>query len=496
MNGEKTVLGLHPRAFVGVAVLVVGLLLWVLAFTGGLSSLFGSSTTTVRADFASVEDIVPNDPVRIHGVQVGSVSSVTADPGGRGGTLTMDVDSGDKIYRNASASILWRTVLGANDAVAIDPGTRSAGLLGGATLPQSQDSNQVELDQVTQAFHGGAQSGLQTIFKQLSPAFSNHPALAQGLNTLAQVAPTAAVGVGALRGQVQDTDLQNLVKNAGKAAQALSVGTSASDTRQFVESAANTLTALSASPADLRTDIQGLNAVFSLQIKNFPPANQDLTLLDGLLPELNAAAPSVAPTLSKLHPALVNLSTLLSDARPLLDKLSPTVDSLANTAHVGIPVINSVTPSLNRLSGTLLPFLTHTTAETRGHPTYTLIGGTIVSLGTLSGFVNQDGEMANLTLGLGGANNLGGLLPCALDFTGTDLLVCNTLSQTLGELTTGGTSLLSSLMRRPGGASVYGSLLSTAQKLQSSLNNTKQELFSKVPNVAKYIFDAGHGGVK
>src|SRR5438105_4944117 len=132
-------LGLDPRAFLGVVVLVAGTLMWVLAFTGGFSSLFSSSSKTIKADFASVEDIVPNDPVRINGVQVGRVSSVSPDPGGRGATLTMELDNtAGKIYKDASASILWRTALGANEAVALTPGTSAAGELGG-TIPQSHD---------------------------------------------------------------------------------------------------------------------------------------------------------------------------------------------------------------------------------------------------------------------------------------------------------------------------------------------------------------------
>ncbi|MHB8695664.1 MAG: MlaD family protein [Solirubrobacteraceae bacterium] len=493
MNGR---LGINPKAFVGLFVLIGGTLLWIVAFTGGLSTLFSSSTSTVRADFASVENIVPNDPVRIHGVQVGTVSSVTPDPGGRGATLTMDIDTSDPIYANASASILWRTALGANDAVALDPGTRSAGLLGGRTIPQSQNSNQVELDQITQAIHGGAQTGIQTMLQQLSPAFSQHPALARDLTTLAQIAPVAAVGIGAIRGQAPDTDLQNLVKNAGRAAQAITVGTGASTTRQFVASAASTTGATAAQSGALRAGIQQLIGVFKpIATVHFADLNIVLNKLDPLLPGLTANAPKIGPTLSQLHPAISNLHTLLSDATPLLRRLSPTVDSLAATAQVGVPVINQISPSFQRLHNTILPGLDQTTAETRGHPAYTLIGPTVVSLGTLASFFNHDGNMANLTAGLGeGQSNQ--TLPCQNDFSGTDFLVCQSLSTTLGELFTGGTSFLSSLVQNPGAAPAYRPLLAKAQKLQSQLSAVKQALFSKAPAVAKYIFEPKHGGVR
>jgi ABC-type transporter Mla subunit MlaD len=67
--------GLSRNQLTGVAVVVIGTLVWVLAFTGGFAGLFAASTYTVKAQFASVEDIVQNDPVRIDGVDVGSVTA-------------------------------------------------------------------------------------------------------------------------------------------------------------------------------------------------------------------------------------------------------------------------------------------------------------------------------------------------------------------------------------------------------------------------------------
>ena len=213
-------IGLDPLALLGLVVLVGGTVVWVLTFTNTIPKLFsGASTTVVKADFATTEDVVPNDPVRIKGVQVGTVSGVTLDPAGRGATVAMDVNSSDgPIYNNASAAIYWRTALGANDAISIDPGTVGAGRLGSRPIPQSQTSDQVELDEITRTFHDGARTGLQTIFKQLGPAFSNHTAPAATFSTLAQVAPTAAAGIGALRGVETDTDLKNLVVQAARAA--------------------------------------------------------------------------------------------------------------------------------------------------------------------------------------------------------------------------------------------------------------------------------------
>ena len=493
LEGIANRLGLDPRALIGLVVLLSGTIVWLLAFTGGFASLLSSSATTIRADFPSIEDVVPNDPVRVHGVQVGKVASVSADPGGRGGTLTMDLDSSaGKIYRNASASIVWRTVLGANDAVALDPGTPAAGSLGGATLPQSQDSSQVELDQIVQAFHGGAQQGMRTMLQQLAPAFAAHPALAQDLGVLARIAPQATVGIGALRGEVQDADLRNLVRNAGQAARALDVGTGGSETQRFVQSAAQTLSAVSADQAALRQSISGLAADLPLLTRTFIPFNHDLNDLDPLLAKLTPEVSQVAPTLQVLHPTLIDANHLLTDATPLLRKLRPTVDSLARTAQIGVPVINELAPGLRQTADNVLPGLAIKSPEEGGRPAYAEIGPTVVGVGTLSNFFDQNGNFANLTAGLGDYQSQQ-VLPCQLDFTGTDYLVCESLSQALADVFGGGSSLLQSLAARPGGADIFGPLLSRAKQLEAQFAATRRALAAKAPAVGRLLFAAHQG---
>lgn len=487
MNRLARRIGIDPRAILGLIGLVGATLVWVLAFTGGLTSLFNGHTTTVRADFASVEDIVPNDPVRINGVQVGTVAGTAADPGGNGATVTMNVSYAGPIYANASASILWRTVLGANDAIALDPGTRSAGPLGARTIPQSQDSNQVELDQITQVFHGAAQSGIRTMIQQLAPALSAHPALGAALGTLAAIAPAARVGIGALRGEVVDTDLRNLVSDAGRAAQALSVGTGASQTRQFVQAAAGTVSALAADPAAIRATIVDADTVLPHLARTTHDLDGTLYRVDPLIANLTPKVPQIAPALAALHPALSDGRTLLSDATPLLHKLRPTVDSLVATAGAGVPVINAVSPSLTRLANTILPGLAEKGPEEGPHAAYELIGPDLIDFGGLAGFFDGDGHVAQLTLGLSDPQSQG-ILPCTLDFSGKDFLVCESLSTSLSTLFGGGTSLLQSLARRPGAASIYLPLLSAAEHSQAAMESADHALASRFPGLGKRLF--------
>ena len=482
----------------GVVSVVVGTIVWVFAFTGGFAGLFAASTYTVRANFSSVEYIVQNDPVRINGVDVGSVESTNIAPGGGSGQVVMSIQSQYHLYNDASANLVWRTILGGNDAIAIDPGTIDAGPLRGP-IPASRNSNQVELDQVLLPFHGGAQSGLQTMLSQLGAALSNHFDLRNDLNDYRGIANAANIGGGALRGVEQDTDLRNLVKNAGQAAQALSVGTDASTTQQFVSSAANTLQSFGGNPAALEAGIQSFHNVY-VDGENlvFNQYNDLFYKVDSIVHTLDAPAKQVAPTLQQFNATLANAHTLLTDATPLVHRLAPAITGLANTAKAGVPLVRQLNPGLTALAKTTLPGLDAKFPEEGGRTVAQLIGPMFIGLGDLTDWFNQDGEMANLTAGLEEVQNTQQFLPCTVNFapaSGTnagginlDLLACQSLSGSLAEFFSGGTNLLSALDRKPGGAAIYGSLLSGAQRVQGQLNGIQHTLEKVAPGVAKFIF--------
>jgi ABC-type transporter Mla subunit MlaD len=428
-------LGLDPRAASGVIVLVAGTLLWALTFTNTIPKLFQGSTKTVKTDFASAEDIVPNDPVRINGVQVGTVGAVTPDPGSRGAMIDLELgSSAGPIYKNASASLRWRTALGANDAITLNPGTPDSGLLRSGTIPQSQTSDQIELDEITRTLHAGAVTGVQTMLGQLGPAFSNHLAPAATFSTLAQVAPSVATGVGALRGVATDTDLKNLVVQASQAAHALDVGQSASYTQQFVQSAATTLGITGANAANIRAILA--DAVDVLPRVTSTAANVDHTLYlaDPLVAKLMPTAPSVAPTLAKLHPTVVNLDTLLHDATPLLHTLRPTVKSLAATAQNGVPVIDQLAPVLKQVDAQILPGLNTVSPETK-RTVYEMIGASVAALAGEATTYDQNGHNSRLTGSV--STHVLDVAPCKIDFTSpSQIVTCETLLALLQQIFT------------------------------------------------------------
>jgi phospholipid/cholesterol/gamma-HCH transport system substrate-binding protein len=439
-------IGIDPRALLGLSVLIVGTLVWALMFTGAIPALFGGSSTTVRADFASVGGVVKNDPVRVGGVTVGRVSSVTLDPGARGTTLELSLDgTAGQIYNDASAAVRWRTVLGANYSVALTPGTPGAGSLGSRTVPQSQTSDQVEVDEITRSFRDGAQAGFRTMLQELPKAFADRQAPAATFKALADVAPVAAAGVGAVRGQQPDADLRNLVRLTGQAANALDAPSNG--TQRFIQDAGTLLQVTAASQADIKATLSSAANVLPRANSTLASVDQTLGLADPLVSKLLPPAPSVAPTLSALHPTLNDTNTLLNDATPLLRSLRPTVSSLATTASVGVPTLRDVQTGLASLDKQILPALDRVSPESK-KPTYVMIGGLGAEIDGLAAGFDRNGYFARLT-GSGSSNVLD-TSPCKLNFgqaNSANFLTCISIMAALQEFLNPKSNVLGQALR-------------------------------------------------
>jgi hypothetical protein len=225
--------------------------------------------------------------------------------------------------------------------------------------------------------------------------------------------------------------------------------------------------------------------------------NYTLTQVDKLIPKLQSQAPRVAPTLASLRPAVSNLDVLLRNATPLLDKLRPAVHAVADAATAGVPVIGALKPSLVRLEKTILPSLDRRYPEEGGLATYQIIGGTIASLSTIGHFFDSAGTLANLTLGGNAFNQTSSsILPCNVDFSGKDLLVCETLSQALATFTNLGTSTLQSLRRSTHAGSGMGAWLDRAISANGQFAMTAEKLKSLYPTLGKWLLASDHGGVR
>jgi virulence factor Mce-like protein len=424
----------QPRVdnrLLGLVTIGVLLLLLIGDFTGVLRSAFSGGGRTVKAVFADAQQLQTGDLVRVKGVDVGKVTAIKLNPGASSATVTMQVDSpAGPLYANASAALRWRTILGASYAVYLDRGTPSAGPLPNSTIPESRTANQVQVEDLAGALTGGgARSGLQAMPAELGQALRDPLPPAQSFTTLAAISPSLATGVGALRGQNLDGDLQTLVSATASTVHALDTPTA--ELRTLIAAGAATLETTAAQQSAIRGMLAAAPGALQSTDVTVKQLNTTLRLADPLISRLIPTAPSVAPTLAQLHPTVVGLSNLLHRAVPLLHALRPAVTSLAQASQVGLPLLVGVTPSLDRTNNQILPYMGAIDPETK-HSAAEMIGGTFTGLG--SGAPAQEdanGHFIRFPVSFG---SLSTYLPCQIYFGNPDakkLIECETLQQAL-----------------------------------------------------------------
>ncbi len=133
----------------------------------------------LNAVFSSAVDIQPKSPVRIAGVTVGKVTSATRE--GRAALVAMEIEGkGLPIHSDAQLKIRPRIFLEGNWWVELQPGSPSAPVVSsGHTIPVTQTSDPVQLDQVLDALNTDTRANLQTFLVEYGAALTAKPTAAQ-----------------------------------------------------------------------------------------------------------------------------------------------------------------------------------------------------------------------------------------------------------------------------------------------------------------------------
>src|SRR4051794_25384663 len=162
---------------VGAIVLAVALAATYFGFTKHVPFTHGFR---VKAVFPSANSIRANSPVRIAGVNVGKVKKIERQDGTDAAVVTMEVDKGGlPIHKDATVKIRPRIFLEGNFFVDLQPGTPGTPTLGdGDTLPITQASDPVQLDQVLTALQQDTRSQLQELLDTYGKALTTKPTAA------------------------------------------------------------------------------------------------------------------------------------------------------------------------------------------------------------------------------------------------------------------------------------------------------------------------------
>jgi phospholipid/cholesterol/gamma-HCH transport system substrate-binding protein len=304
----------------------------------------------LNAVFASALNIKGKSPVRIAGVNVGSVSSIHRE--GHTGVVKMEIESkGLPIHSDATAKIRPRIFLEGNWFVDLQPGSPSApALRSGATLPITQTAVPVQLDQVLDALNTETRANLQNFLIGYGDGLTKHPNAeedaeqdpdvrgltgAQGLNKAYHRAGPAERGGAVINTAVGGTeahDLSKLVASIGRVSSALNVheqelGELIVNFNTFFEEFAAQSAPLRATVAELPSSLLAIDRGLANLDASFPPTR---AFAHDILPGVRATNATVSATLpwieqvrASLQPSeLGGVAKGLVEATPALARIT------------------------------------------------------------------------------------------------------------------------------------------------------------------------------
>jgi phospholipid/cholesterol/gamma-HCH transport system substrate-binding protein len=314
----------------------------------------------LNAQFASAVNIKPKSPVRIAGVNVGKVTHIKRQ--GSTGLVSMEIEPrGLPLHADATVKIRPRIFLEGNWFVELQPGSPSTKTLSsGATLPSTQSSDPVQLDQVLDALNTDTRRNLQDFLIGYGDGLTRQPSkaddaeqdpevrgitAAQALNKAYARATDAERGTAVINqalGGTEPHDLSKLVLSIGKVTSALNVheqqlGELIGNFNIFFRSFANQSSSLRSAVAVLPSSLRNIN--------------------NGLR-ELDLAFPATKRFATDILPGVKNTPRTVTATLPWIEQVKA---SLAPNELGGVAKgLVAATPQLAQLTNEQTPFYKQT----------------------------------------------------------------------------------------------------------------------------------------
>ena len=324
----------------------VGLLIFLWISFGGTLP-FNAQGYRFSVEFNQATELAPNAQVDIAGVTVGHVNSVGLDH--RTG-LTRAVIQIDHQYvprpADTRAILRQKTLLGETYVQLSAGDPNGPKLRDGATLPQGQVAESVQLDQILNTFSPKTRAAFQTWMQQGGTALTN-------------------------RGEQFNAAFAELYPFATNVNAVLAVlQRQRSATSTLLHDGGQVFSALSSSPAQLQGLVRnsnrlfattaGRNAALAATIRAFPAflaqtrattyrVSRFAVNTKPLIDELHPVAKQLNPALESVDLLAPQLQTLTTNLRPLTDAGKAGLPALGSFLNEGVPFLAALKPFLGQL---------------------------------------------------------------------------------------------------------------------------------------------------
>ncbi len=440
---------LHPLA-VAAIVVAVAVFITFYAFNGGLPFI---GRYTLYAVVDNSVNVRPGSPVRIAGINVGSVTGTSTDGSDTRIAFTMQ-GNGLPIHRDATVTIRDRLFLEGSYYLELDPGTPQAPLVNsGFTIEKQNTSSPVQFYQLLSTFTQPVRTSLENTLDAFNEGFSpasGQPLGDSGAGALKRAIPLLTPVLGQIA-QVSEAltshpgDLSRLIDSASRVTGTLAGQSAQLD--QLVIGLDRSSAALDSDDGALGRTVSGLDAT----LKATPPA---LAAIDHTLGPVEQLARALTPSL-RIAPPLVSALTRSVEAFAAVitpSKRGPLIAALRTTfttfpkvlSQLGsvFPVTKAVTDCLRE---NVTPILNSTVQDgslSTGQPVWQEFVHFLPNVAAATGDFDSDGHYTRVLLGEGDDAVLSGPLAGIL----------KTVSTTLG----GGAGGLIGILPGGGGSSIEG----------------------------------------
>ena len=332
---DERIFGRHYHgpspAKIGIAVAILASLILYLAVVKQFTKHFPfiGRGYELHATFRNATTLKPNSPVRIAGVNVGSVVSV--EPKGNMAQATFTVsDSGLPIHKDATITLRPRLFLEGNFFLDLQPGSPSASdLSSGATIPVTQTQTAVQIDQILTSLQSNTRADLKRALAGYGKAINQQPTPAQDATQDPDV-----------RGLTGGQAINETFRYGGKAGR-----TTAIVNQALLGQHPHDLSALIRGQRDLFTQLASTDGSLSDLITNF---NTTTAALASESANLSSSIRELAPTLEEARPSLRHLNDALPPFRALARASVPGIRELPATIRAGSPWLVQTAKLLGR----------------------------------------------------------------------------------------------------------------------------------------------------
>ena len=318
----------HPPHRIRNALILIGLVL-VGTYLAWTKSIPFKPEYEVKAVFENSVNIRKDSPVRIAGVNVGEVKSTRAVGNASEVTFTVN-DDGRPLHEDSQVEIRPRIFLEGNFFLDVQPGSPgSPEIDDGGTIPITQTSTGVQLDQVLAALQADDRENLQKLLQGYGTALNHRPTAAEDRTQDPDV-----------RGETAGESINDSFEYGATAARDSAIvaeallGTEPNDLSNLIAAQADLFGALSGHEQEL----QGLVTNFNTTVGAFAAESEDLARSVKLL----------APTLERATPSLLHTDQSLPFLRRFARELEPSLRELPATIAVSGPWLTQANRLLNR----------------------------------------------------------------------------------------------------------------------------------------------------